>query len=189
MAHAFGVPATPPSIALRRHRRFVTLHPKLVLWRDPLMAFCKACGQEIGTATFCPKCGANQASANAPAAALAASPTEGLQENVAGLLCYAPFIGWIVALVLLLIDKRKFVKFHAVQALGLYVGLIVLYIALGIFMGMLHVIHIFFFGVFLYPLLWLASFLLMIFLMYKAYLHESYKLPVLGDFANGIASK
>jgi uncharacterized membrane protein len=153
------------------------------------MAFCKACGQEIGTATFCPKCGANQASANAPAAALAASPTEGLQENVAGLLCYAPFIGWIVALVLLLIDKRKFVKFHAVQALGLYVGLIVLYIALGIFMGMLHVIHIFFFGVFLYPLLWLASFLLMIFLMYKAYLHESYKLPVLGDFANGIASK
>jgi len=91
--------------------------------------------------------------------------------------------------VLLLIDKRKFVKFHAVQALGLYVALIVLYIALGIFMGMLHVIHIFFFGVFLYPLLWLASFLLMIFLMYKAYLHESYKLPVIGNFADGIASK
>ncbi|MFI5097019.1 MAG: DUF4870 domain-containing protein [Candidatus Acidiferrales bacterium] len=153
------------------------------------MPFCKACGQEIGTATFCPKCGANQSSAVAPSAAPAANPTEGLQENVAGLLCYAPVIGWIVALVLLLIDKRKFVKFHAVQALGLYVGLIVLYIALGIFTGMLHVIHIFFLGLFLYPLLWLASFLLMIFLMYKAYLHESYKLPVIGNFADGIASK
>jgi uncharacterized membrane protein len=153
------------------------------------MPFCKACGQEIGTASFCPKCGANQSSATPPAAAPAASPTEGLQENVAGLLCYAPFIGWIVALVLLLIDKRKFVKFHAVQALGLYVGLIVLYIALGIFMGMMHIMHIFFLGVFMYPLLWLASFLLMIFLMYKAYLHESYKLPLIGDFADGIASK
>jgi uncharacterized membrane protein len=157
------------------------------------MAFCKACGQEIGTAAFCPKCGANQASTTSPvtspAAAPAASPTEGLQENVAGLLCYAPFIGWIVALVLLLIDKRKFVKFHAVQALGLYVGLIVLYIALGIFMGMMHVMHIFFLSVFLYPLLWLATFLLLIFMMYKAYLNESYKLPVIGDFADGIASK
>jgi uncharacterized membrane protein len=153
------------------------------------MPFCKACGQEIGTAVFCPKCGANQSSATPQAASPAASPTEGLQENVAGLLCYAPFIGWIVALVLLLIDKRKFVKFHAVQALGLYVALIVIYIALGISMGILHVIHIFFLGVLLYPLLWLASFVLMIFMMYKAYLNESYKLPVIGDFAEGIASK
>lgn len=157
------------------------------------MPFCKACGQEIGMATFCPKCGANQSAGTAPApaptATPAASPTEGLQENVAGLLCYAPFIGWIVAIVLLLIDKRKFVKFHAVQALGLYVGVIVLYIALGIFMGMLHIMHIFFLGIFLYPLLWLAIFVLMIFMMYKAYLHESYKLPGIGDFADGIASK
>jgi len=153
------------------------------------MPFCKACGQEIGTASFCPKCGANQSAAVTPSAAPAASPTEGLQENVAGLLCYAPVIGWIVALVLLLIDKRKFVKFHAVQALGLYVALIVIYIALGISMGILHVIHIFFLGLFLYPLLWLASFLLMIFMMYKAYLNESYKLPVIGNFAEGIASK
>jgi len=91
--------------------------------------------------------------------------------------------------VLLLIDKRKFVKFHAVQALGLYVALIIIYIALGVSMGILHVIHIFFLGLFLYPLLWLASFLLMIFMMYKAYLNESYKLPVIGNFAEGIAAK
>jgi uncharacterized membrane protein len=153
------------------------------------MPFCQACGQEIGTATFCPKCGANQSSAAPQASAPAASPTEGLQENVAGLLCYVPFIGWIVALVLLLIDKRKFVKFHAVQALGVCVGLIVIYIALAISMGILHVIHIFFLGVLLYPLLWLATFVLMFFMMYKAYLNESYKLPVIGDFAEGIASK
>ena len=135
-------------ISLRAASRFGTLQPKLVLGRDPLMPFCKACGQEIGTATFCPKCGANQSVRGPPraAAAPAASPTEGLQENVAGLLCYAPVVGWIIALVLFLIDKRRFVKFHAVQALGVIVALIVVYIALGIFMGMLHVMHIFFLG-------------------------------------------
>jgi len=157
------------------------------------MPFCKACGQEIGTATFCPKCGANQSAATAPApapaAAPAASPTEGLQENVAGLLCYVPVVGWIIALVLFLIDKRRFVKFHAVQALGVYISLIVVYVALGIFMGMLHLMHIFFLDLLLYPLLWLASFLLLIFLMYKAYLNEKYKLPFIGDFAEGIAAK
>jgi uncharacterized membrane protein len=153
-----------------------------------LMAFCKACGQDIGTANFCPKCGANQSAAATPAAAAAPS-TEGLQENVAGLLCYVPGIGWIIALVLFLIDKRYFVKFHAVQALALYVGLIVFYFVLGIFMAMLHVIHLFFLGLLLYPLLGAASLVLLIFLMYKAYLHETFKLPVLGDFAAGLASK
>jgi uncharacterized membrane protein len=153
------------------------------------MPFCKACGQEIGTAAFCPKCGANQSAATPSAAAGAASLTGGLQENVAGLLCYTPFIGWIVALVLLLIDKRKFVKFHAVQALGLCVALIIIYIALGISIAIFNVIHIFFLGFLLHRLLWLATFLLLIFMMYKAYLKESYKLPVIGDFAEGIASK
>jgi uncharacterized membrane protein len=154
------------------------------------MPFCKACGQEIGTANFCPKCGANQsAAAPAPRSAPAASPTEGIAENVAGLLCYVPGVGWLIAIVLFLIDKRKFVRFHAMQALALYVALIVCYIVLGIFLGVLHIIHLFFFGVLLYPLLSLGSFVLLIFMMYKTYLNESYKLPVIGDFAEGMASK
>ena len=158
------------------------------------MPFCRACGQEIGTATFCPKCGANQGAAPAvtatPAVQSATSyPTEGIGENIAGLLCYLPVVGWIFAILFFLIDKRTFVKFHAVQALGLYVGLIVVYVVLGIGMGMLHFLHIFFLGVFLYPLLWLATFLLMIFMLYKAYSGERYKLPVIGDFAEGMANK
>ncbi len=153
------------------------------------MAFCKSCGQDVGAAAFCPKCGANQGAAATPIAAPAASPTEGLQENVAGLLCYLPGPGWIIALVLFLIDKRSFVKFHAAQSLILSVGVIVCGAALGIFMGMLHLMHIFFLGFLLYPLLWLTIFVLLIFLMYKAYLNEKYKLPVIGDLAEGFASK
>ena len=147
------------------------------------MAFCKSCGQEIGTASFCPKCGASQSAVATPVAA-AASPTEGLQENVAGLLCY--ILGWVTGLIFLLIDKRPFVKFHAAQSIAMSIGVIVLYIALAIFMGVLHVMHIFFLGLLIYPILWLALFLLWIFVMYKAYQHEKYKLPIIGNLVEGM---
>ncbi|PYU00076.1 MAG: hypothetical protein DMG34_19870 [Acidobacteria bacterium] len=147
------------------------------------MAFCKSCGQEIGTASFCPKCGASQGAVATPVAA-AASPTEGLQENVAGLLCY--ILGWVTGLIFLLIDKRPFVKFHAAQSIAMSIGVIVLYIALAIFMGVLHVMHIFFLGLLIYPILWLALFLLWIFVMYKAYQHEKYKLPIIGNLVEGV---
>jgi len=147
------------------------------------MAFCKSCGQEIGTASFCPKCGASQGAVATPVVA-AASPTEGLQENVAGLLCY--ILGWVTGLIFLLIDKRPFVKFHAAQSIAMSIGVIVLYIALAIFMGVLHVMHIFFLGLLIYPILWLALFLLWIFVMYKAYQHEKYKLPIIGNLVEGM---
>lgn len=163
------------------------------------MAFCKACGQDIGTANFCPKCGANQMAAPAPAVAstspagapagTAAASTEGIQENVAGLLCYLPAVGWLIAIIFFLIDKRRFVKFHAMQALGIFVGMIVIYIALGVFMAVLHALNIFFLGLLLYPLLGLGCFVLLLFMMYKAYLKEEFKIPVIGDFATGLASK
>jgi len=153
------------------------------------MAFCKACGQDIGNSAFCHKCGANQSS-TAPAPTPSATPgTEGLAENVAGLLCYTPGVGWIIALVLFLVDKRSFVRFHAAQALGLAVSLIAFYFVLGIFVAMFHVIHIFFFGLLLYPLVGLGVFVLLIFMMLKAYQNERFKLPVIGDLAEGIAAK
>ena len=85
------------------------------------MAFCKACGQDAGDSSFCPKCGAAQgaapggAASSAVAAPTAASsvgdyPTAGIEENIAGLLCY--LVGWLTGLIFFLIDKRPFVKFH-----------------------------------------------------------------------------
>jgi uncharacterized membrane protein len=149
------------------------------------MAFCKACGQEIGTATFCPKCGASQGAAAAPASALpaapAASPTEGLQENVAGLLCY--LLGWVTGLVFLLIDKRPWVKFHAAQSIVVFGGLTVLRIALafmgGIFGG--------FFGWGIFALLGLVGVILWVLLMIKAYQHETFRVPIAADIADSIA--
>jgi uncharacterized membrane protein len=152
------------------------------------MAFCKACGQELGAAAFCPKCGAAQGAGVGPTgtAVVTVSPTEGLQENVAGLLCYLPFIGWLVAIIFVIIEKRSFVRFHAAQALALYVSLVIVGLALGIFMGVLHVLHIFFIGLLIYPVLWLGSFLLLVFMMFKAYHGERFKLPVVGDMVEGM---
>ena len=149
------------------------------------MAFCKACGQEIGTATFCPKCGASQGAAAAPAstvpAAPAASPTEGLQENVAGLLCYV--LGWVTGIIFLLIDKRPWVKFQAAQSIVLFGGLTVLRIALafmgGLFGG--------FFGWGLSSILALVGVILWIMLMVKAYQHETFRVPIVADIADSIA--
>jgi uncharacterized membrane protein len=148
------------------------------------MAFCKACGQEIGTATFCPKCGASQGTAAAPAAvpaAPAASPTEGLQENVAGLLCY--LLGWVTGIIFLLIDKRPWVKFQAAQSIVLFGGLTVLRIALafmgGLFGG--------FFGWGLSSILALVGVILWIMLMVKAYQHETFRVPIVADIADSIA--
>ena len=96
------------------------------------MAFCKSCGQDIGTSSFCPKCGASQSATAAPIAAPIAAPvapsTEGLAENVAGLLCYA--LGWVSGLIFLLIDKRPWVKFHAAQSIAVFGGLTVIRIGL-----------------------------------------------------------
>ena len=139
------------------------------------MPFCKACGQEIGTASFCPKCGASQTAAAAPVVTPAAAPTsEGLQENVAGLLSYA--FGWVTGIIFLLIDKRPFVKFHAAQSIVVFGVLFIL--RAGLF---------FTHGPGLGFLLWLISVVLWIFLMVKAYQHQMFRIPVAADIADNIA--
>jgi uncharacterized membrane protein len=161
------------------------------------MAFCKACGQEIGGAAFCPKCGAGQAAAApAPAggaaapAAPATSGTEGISENVAGLLCY--LVGWITGLIFLLIDKRPFVKFHGAQSIAFNISIIAVWIVFWIIEAMLTFITammhfpIGFLFIVFFPVLGLAIFATWIFLMYKAYSGEKFKLPIIGNLVEGM---
>ena len=143
------------------------------------MAFCKSCGQDIGAASFCPKCGASQSVAATPVAVPLAASSEGLAENVAGLLCYA--LGWVTGLVFLLIDKRPWVKFHAAQSIAVFGGLIVIRI------GLLFMTH--FMGWGIQALLGLIGFILWIFLMVKAYQHETVRIPIAADIADSIAGK
>jgi|SRR5579859_3604647 len=150
------------------------------------MAFCRACGQDIGGAAFCPKCGANQGTGAPPTGSTSAdSPTAGIEENVAGLLCY--ILTWVTGLIFLLLDKRPFVRFHAAQSIALCVAGAVFGIAFWIvvlFLSfLLAVIHIpvGFLMILLWPVISLGFLTAWIFCMYKAYQHEKFKVPVIGD--------
>jgi uncharacterized membrane protein len=150
------------------------------------MAFCKACGSEVGGAAFCPKCGASQGTSAVPAAAAPAASSEGLAENVAGLLCYV--LGWLTGIVFILIDKRPFVRFHAAQSIVVFGALTILRIGLGIVMGIGG-----FVGFGLWALvsmaLGLVGLVLWILLMIKAYQHQLYRVPIAAGIADGIAGK
>src|SRR5271166_3854438 len=93
------------------------------------MAFCGKCGSSVADGVlYCPQCGAPVGGSAPPPVAMTSAGTEGLAENVAGLLCYV--LGWLTGIIFLLIDKRPFVKFHAAQSIVVFGGLTVIRIAL-----------------------------------------------------------
>ena len=150
------------------------------------MAFCKACGSELGGAAFCPKCGASQTASAVPVGAAPAASSEGLAENVAGLLCYV--LGWLTGIIFLLIDKRPFVRFHAAQSIVVFGALTVIRIGLGIIMGIGGFVG---FGLWalISMVLGLLGVILWILLMIKAYQHELFRVPIAAPIADGIAGK
>lgn len=103
----------------------------------------------------------------------------GLQENLAGALCY--LFGWVTGVIFFLVEpKNKFVRFHAVQSIALTVALMVIYFVLFIIPVIGWIISM---------LLGLAFFVLWIMLMLKAYQGKMYKLPIIGNFAEQQANK
>ncbi|HIH39943.1 MAG TPA: DUF4870 domain-containing protein [Halobacteria archaeon] len=102
-----------------------------------------------------------------------AKSSTGLNENVAGLLCYV--LGWITGLVFLLVEKDSaFVKFHAMQSL-------MTFLTLGILSAILSFIP--YIGYIIGGIIGLITIVLWIVLMIKAYQGERWKVPIIGDFA------
>ncbi len=97
----------------------------------------------------------------------------GMEQNVAGLLCYV--LGWITGLIFFLVEKEnKFVRFHAMQSIIVFGGLTVISIVLSVIPIL---------GWIVSTLLWLLAVILWILLMIKAYQNVWYKLPWVGDLA------
>jgi len=102
-----------------------------------------------------------------------AKSSTGLEENIAGLLCYVA--GWVTGLIFFLIEKdSKFVKFHAMQSIVTFVALFIIYIVLS---------FIPFIGGMIAVVVGLLMLVVWIVLMIKAYQGVKYKLPVVGDLA------
>ncbi|UCF79869.1 MAG: DUF4870 domain-containing protein [Candidatus Eiseniibacteriota bacterium] len=103
----------------------------------------------------------------------------GLRENSAGLLCY--ILGWVTGLIFLALERdSKFVKFHAMQSLVVFLFLS----AVAVLVPVIPII-----GWFVSILAWPVGFVVWILMMYKAYKGEMYKLPVAGDFAERYVNK
>ncbi len=106
-----------------------------------------------------------------------AKTSTGLDENIAGLLCYVLGPGSGFAF-LILEKENKFVRFHAMQSLITF-GVIMIAI------GPLSQIP-FFIGPVLATILWILVLALAIFLILKAYRGEEYKVYWAGDLAEKI---
>ncbi|KAF5420001.1 MAG: putative membrane protein [Candidatus Methanocomedens sp.] len=97
----------------------------------------------------------------------------GLEENIAGLLCYV--LGWLTGIVFLVLEKEnKFVRIDAIQSLATFLPLSIIAWVIGL---------IPFIGGVISSLIWILTLILWLILMFKAYKGEMYKLPVVGDFA------
>lgn len=99
--------------------------------------------------------------------------SSGLDENIAGVLCY--IVGAVSGIIFLIIEKEnRFVRFHALQSIIAFVVILVLNIALSVipFVGWI-------ISLLMAPLI----LILWIFLMYKAYQGQMFKLPIVGNIA------
>lgn len=94
-------------------------------------------------------------------------------------------------MIFLLIDKRPFVRFHAMQYIVVFGGLQIVYIVLTtIFLTGLRTggLGFFPFSRLLFNVVRLAAVAFWIVLMVKAYQHEQYRVPIAADLADNLAS-
>jgi uncharacterized membrane protein len=165
------------------------------------MAFCRNCGAQLADGSaFCSGCGSSIATtstsiptaAGAPAPApITTTPTSApMTSNVAGALSYIVIVG-IVFLIIEPYKRDRFVRFHAFQAIFFTVAVIIV----SIVVGMLATSTLFLSGA-MFSLMWglyllfrLAVFICWLFLIFKAYNNEMFKLPVIGDIAEKQAAQ
>jgi len=106
------------------------------------------------------------------------STSTGLSPNIAGLLCYVG--GWISGVVLLVLEQRnRFVRFHAIQSIIAFGTITVA----GVLLGLIPVV-----GVAFSSIIGIAGFIVWIIMIVKASSGEWYKLPGAGDAAEKIVA-
>ena len=95
----------------------------------------------------------------------------GLEENVAGFLCY--LLGFVTGIVFLIVEKQSsFVKFHAKQST---ITFLIVFVFI-LFLGWIPILG---------ALIWIASLILWLLLMIRALRGERYSLPIVGRRVEG----
>jgi uncharacterized membrane protein len=154
------------------------------------MAFCAKCGAQLNAGSgFCAACGtavsgqsATTASgaAAAPAQSSASAPSAGMTDNLAAALSYI----WIVGLIFLLVEpynKNRVVRFHAFQSVFYGVAWMILWFGMHIVFAIMPFLGLLILPI--YALIGLGGFVYWLFLAFKAYNNEQYKIPIIGEIA------
>ena len=143
---------------------------------------CDKCGVEmVPGSAFCASCG-RPVSLVAEAKSTAAA-VSGLSPNVAGALCYlAGAITGILFLILEPYRRDRFVRFHALQSIFFNIGWIGLYLVQAMVQPFLPW-TMWRLMTSISSLVSLALLCGVVWLMYRAYNKERFKLPILGDLA------
>ncbi len=107
-----------------------------------------------------------------------------MPENIAGVVGYITIIPAVVFLYLNPFRSNRFVRFHAYQHILLWVAGVGVAIVASLLWAVLQLMP--FMRVLVFPitgLIGLAWFFLWLLLVVKAYRHEMFKLPIIGDLA------
>jgi uncharacterized membrane protein len=120
----------------------------------------------------------------------AAPQGTGLAPNIAGALAYV--LGPVTGIVLLLLERDRFVRFHAFQSLLFSAAWVVFWVGFSIIQAILHftpalALLVGLLGLLLSLVLGLGAFILWIVLIIRAYQGSKWKLPVIGDMAERYA--
>ncbi len=121
---------------------------------------------------------------------MASAPTptpavsSGMTDNVAGALSYITLVG-IIFLLIEPYNKNRFVRFHAFQSIFFCVGIIAFEIVWAILAAVLGHISFALIGILSLVglLIGLGILAAWIFLVFKAYSNQEFKLPIIGDLA------
>ena len=106
----------------------------------------------------------------------------GLEENVEAALCYLGV--WITGLLFYFIDdKNKFIRFHALQSILVFLPLTILALIFGGAFGLIHYEQGWYFFGWISWIFWILVVILWLILMIKAFQGQKMKLPVVGDLA------
>jgi uncharacterized membrane protein len=120
-----------------------------------------------------PPAGYTQAPPPPPGYAYAQAAAPGLADNTAGALAYVTFIPALIFLLVAPYNQKPFIKFHAIQELGLTVFMMCLHLLLVVpILGWLG-----------YVLGAIAATVIWVICIVKASQGGAFKIPVIGDFA------
>lgn len=156
------------------------------------MPYCSQCGNQVRDLdAYCVRCGARQPVSTQRGFS---SATEAISDKASCILCYIPFVGWVASIIVLAAARfreNRIVRFHAFQALYLFVTWLVVDRVIGPILSIAVVRPLSHAGIWIPGLglsgmvfaLELAIIIVGIVMMFRVSDTEVTRLPFLGDLA------